>query len=408
MIRTDQWTSAAQQVAFAVIPLCLVACGSQSSTQPSNSSGVSPGSTSGNSSNVSMVASTGIATTTSTSIVTLTTTLADGGVTSTTSTTTITGTTTTTGSTSSTTTSASSSSSTTLAGGSDAGSTCPATFKTIGDTTQTIMSGGISRTFVVHIPTGYTGTSPLPVVMDFHALGSTGSGEEGLSHWNTKCDSVGCIAVFPNSSTNDDSWNSGFCCSNSEKNKVDDVQFTRDIIKWLEANTCMNPKKVYGTGCSNGGGMAYMVACYAADVFAAVAPVDFDCLTGGTATATTCSCTLARPISVTAFRATGDGLVPYNGGTDMIAATCPPGGTCTDVNFLGAPKTFALWAGSSFDSCTGSAATNANNSSCQTYSSCSGGAEVTLCTQQGGSHCGNYGSLHIVDTSWTMFQNESL
>jgi len=37
------------------------------------------------------------------------------------------------------------------------------------------------------------------VIFDFHPLGGTGQGQEQLSGWNKKCDSVGCIAVFPNS-----------------------------------------------------------------------------------------------------------------------------------------------------------------------------------------------------------------
>ena len=52
------------------------------------------------------------------------------------------------------------------------------------------------------------------------------------------------------------------------------------MIKWLEANACVDPKRIYASGCSNGGGMSYMLACKAADVIAAVAPVDFRCVTG--------------------------------------------------------------------------------------------------------------------------------
>ena len=144
------------------------------------------------------------------------------------------------------------------------------------------MSGGESRTFIVHVPTGYTGRSPVPAIIDFHPLGGTGSPQEGSSGWKAKCDSVGCIAVYPDSSkkAGDNSWNAGYCCDNAEKNQIDDVQFARDIIKWLEANTCVDAKRIYASGGSNGGGMTYRMACEAADVIAAVAPVDFRCVTG--------------------------------------------------------------------------------------------------------------------------------
>jgi polyhydroxybutyrate depolymerase len=190
------------------------------------------------------------------------------------------------------------------------------------------------------------------------------------------------------------------------------------MIKWLEANACVDPKRIYSSGCSNGGGMSYMLACKAADVIAAVAPVDFRCITGEdpasasslTATNNTaCTCTLPRPISVTAFDEGQDNsIVPYNGGVTVVHnADCPPGGTCkANLVFPSAAVNFGTWA--NFDMCTGSPTTNPSNSICQTYMSCAANTEVTLCTAPSASHCGSYGSAKIVDTAWTMFQKEAL
>jgi polyhydroxybutyrate depolymerase len=299
--------------------------------------------------------------------------------------------------------------------GDGGGSTCPGTLKA-GDSNQTITSSGMSRKFIVHLPTNYSGSSPLPVVFDFHPLGGTGASQEQASGWGKKCDSVGCIAVFPDSGPSDNSWNVGYCCSNSQSQKVDDVQFTRDMIKWLEANTCVDPKRIYASGCSNGGGMSYMLACNAADVIAAVAPVDFRCITGAepasasslTATNNTaCTCKLPRPISVMAFDEGQDmSIVPYNGGKTVVPAKCPPGGSCAAFNFPSASVNFGTWA--NFDMCTGSPTADPNNSICQTYTSCSDNTEVALCTAPSSNHCGSYGLAKIVDTAWNMFQKESL
>jgi polyhydroxybutyrate depolymerase len=269
----------------------------------------------------------------------------------------------------------------------------------------------------VHVPTGYTGKSALPVIFDFHPLGGSGSSQESASGWGTKCDSVGCIAVFPNSATNGgNGWDVGYCCEGAQSNKVDDVQFTRDMITWLEANACVDPKRMYASGCSNGGGMAYMLACHAADVIAAVAPVDFRCITGTqpasasqlTATNNTaCTCTLPRPISVTAFDEGQDNsIVPYNGGTTVVPADCPPGGACATFIFPSAQVNVDTWA--NFDKCTGTATTNPNNSLCKTYTSCSSNTEVSLCTANSPNHCGSYAAAKIVDTAWQQFQNEAL
>lgn len=300
--------------------------------------------------------------------------------------------------------------------GATSGTSCPGTLKA-GDSNQSIMSSGTSRTFIVHLPVGYTGTSPLPVIFDFHPLGGTGASQKSASGWDKKCDSVGCIAVFPDSATNaSNGWNVGYCCSGAQQNRIDDVQFTRDMLKWLEAKTCVDPKRVYASGCSNGGGMSYMLACNAADVIAAVAPVDFRCITGkepANASSltptnnTACTCTLPRPISVTAFDEGQDNaIVPYNGGRTAVSANCPPGGSCSAFNFPSASVNFGTWA--NFDTCTGLATTNPANSICQTYSSCAANSEVTLCTAPSANHCGSYGLAKIVDTAWTQFQKEAL
>ena len=306
------------------------------------------------------------------------------------------------------------------AGGSTA--SCPANTLKIGDNNESITSGGESRTFIVHIPTGYTGTSRVPVVLDFHPLGGTGSSQESSSGWKAKCDGVGCIAVFPNSSARagDNSWNAGYCCDNAEAMQINDVQFARDMIAWLEANTCVDPKHIYASGGSNGGGMSYRLACDAADVIAAVAPVDFRCVTGedplanaGQVTAannTACTCTLPRPIAVVAYDEGQDNsVVPYNGGqTPNFKTDCPPNSSCVGIGFSSALVNIQTWA--RFDNCTGSATTDPNNALCQTYSSCASSTQVTLCTVPEAGHLSAYSNAQakVADTAWNVFKNQSL
>ena len=301
--------------------------------------------------------------------------------------------------------------------------TCHATSSLkVGDNSESITSGGESRTFIVRLPTGYTGKSPAPAVIDFHPLGGTGSQQEGSSGWKAKCDSVGCISVYPDSSktAGDSSWNAGYCCDNAEKDQIDDVQFARDIIKYLEANTCVDPKRIYASGGSNGGGMTYRMACEAADVIAAVAPVDFRCVTGKDPLAnagqvaatnnTACPCTLPRPLSVIAFDEGADStIVPYAGGqTPNLATDCPPGGSCVGIGFTSAVVNNATWA--AFDKCTGSATTDPNNSLCKTYSGCDSNTQVTLCTTTSGGHLAVYSnsSAKFTDTAWAGLSTQSL
>lgn len=264
--------------------------------------------------------------------------------------------------------------------------TCTANSLQPGDSTETVTVGSAMRTFVVHVPASYDGATLLPVVIDFHPLGGTGSSWRGSTGWQEVADREGFIMVWPDGVGN--SWNVGRCCSTARTQGIDDVAFTRAIISMLTERGCIDARRVYATGCSNGGGMAYRVACEAADVVAAVAPVDFDCVFGPDETSSCGSCNPSRPISAVQFRATNDTAVPYTGGP----------GPRGEVVFPGAASNFEDWA--NINQCDGSPSTWANNASCATYPACASGVETTLCTVQNGSHCGNYGTFSIADLAW--------
>lgn len=281
------------------------------------------------------------------------------------------------------------------AGGSPSAS-CPASATAApGETTESITVDGRMRTFIVHVPPDYTGDSPVPVVIDFHPLGGTGSQQRGLGNWGSLADREGFIVVWPDGVGN--SWNVGRCCDPAQSDNVDDVAFTRAIIENLQGQACIDPKRVYATGCSNGGGMAYKVACDAADVIAAAAPVDFDCLTGPTNDPSCAGCSPSRPISEIQFRGTNDSAVPYEGGPTPVV----PG-----LAFPGAEANLETWG--ELNMCTGDPQALPDHSACSAYPMCGGNVDTVLCTVQNGTHCGNYQSFGIIDIAWEMFQNEAL
>lgn len=258
---------------------------------------------------------------------------------------------------------------------------CPATTELQpGDTTRTLLIGGIERSFLVHAPPGYDGTARVPVVFDFHGLGGNSNQQKNLSRWDDVADANGFISVYPQGI--DNAWNAGLCCSEGS----DDVAFVRAIIEDLTASACIDTKRVFSSGCSNGGGMSYKLACEASDVIAAVAPVDFDCVDGSG-----CSdCAPQRPITVVQFRGTNDQLVPYEG----------------NGPFAGAQQNLATWG--EINECTGDAATAAQNDACEAFPMCGSGAQTVLCTVQGGTHCGSYGSFMIAEVAWGILQNQQL
>jgi polyhydroxybutyrate depolymerase len=260
--------------------------------------------------------------------------------------------------------------------------TCPTTILKPGDSNASLQVGGTMRSYIVHVPTGYTGKTPIPLVVDYHSLGSTDTSEEGISGYSTVGDTEGFATVFPQGI--DNAWNIGPCCTTSRT--VDDLAFSRALVHAVEATVCVDPKRVYAVGYSMGGGISHYLGCNAADLFAAIAPAAFDLLVASEE-----PCNPTRPITEISFRGTADPLVPYDGGASM-----PPNGLNVTVHFLGAQGTFQKWA--QLDGCTGSPSAPDSNG-CSTYSQCKGGVEATLCTKQGGGH--DPGDAHL---GWAMLK----
>ena len=263
-------------------------------------------------------------------------------------------------------------------------SDCSASTLAPGDSNRTIQVGGASRTFILHVPSSYTGTTPVPLVLDFHGLGGTGAGQRLSSGFAALSDRDGFVIAWPDGI--DNAWNIGPCCTRSRD--VDDLGFAKAIVTEVTGTGCIDRKRVYATGFSMGGGFSHFLACNAADVFAAVAPSAFDLLVESEE-----PCHPSRPVSVLSFRGTADFVVPYAGG-----ASTPPNGCCPTIHFLGAEGTLARWA--AINACTGSPTTTGNT---QLYSQCADGVQVGLYTIQGGGHAPG-----PANTAWDFLKAKSL
>jgi len=267
-----------------------------------------------------------------------------------------------------------------------AAATCPTTHLAAGDYVRSLTVKGATRSYILHVPAGYAGTSAVPLVVDFHPLSGSGQAELWASPYKAVTDPEGVVTAYPDGILSPDgrqAWNVGPCCT-----VADDTDFARAIVADAKAQTCINPKRVYAVGYSMGGGMTHYSACHIADVFAAAAPAAFDLLQENQD-----ACKPSRPITMVLFRSTGDGVVSYDGAYSAAVQGMP-------ITFLGAKASFAKWA--SLNQCTGSpSAEDANG--CSTYSTCAGGVQVTLCTKQGGGH--DYGNATV---GWPILKRYTL
>jgi polyhydroxybutyrate depolymerase len=260
-------------------------------------------------------------------------------------------------------------------GGGAGSGTCPATALKSGDSTKKITVGGLSREYILHVPSGYTGTAPVPLVVDFHPIGGSDTTWRSGSPYPAVIDKEGVVSAFPNGEPSPNlgnAWDVEGCCTSPINGAaVDDVAFAKALVADVEKVACIDVKRVYAVGFSMGGGMSNYLGCHAAEVFAAAGPASFDLTQQNEG-----DCAPARPITMIEWRGKNDTVVPYAGGHSALV-------TGMAIDFLGAVGTFQKWA--SLDGCTGSPS-SADSNNCQTYSQCGAGVQVTLCTDNNGGH----------------------
>jgi len=222
-----------------------------------------------------------------------------------------------------------------------------------------------TRTFDLHVPATYDPTKKTPLVLLFHGYTMTPASVAEASRFAAVADSRGMIVAFP-SGTNG-GFNAGECCGSAASSNVDDVGFTKAILTALRADYCIDDKRVFSTGFSNGGFFSYRLACEMADTFAAIAPV------AGVIGIDPATCTPSRPVPVLHIHGTGDVVVPYLGGGVGLSRS-----VATTVDAFKTKN--ACPAGD------GKVVYTKSDVACRTWGPCAAGSEVELCTVTGGGH----------------------
>jgi len=162
---------------------------------------------------------------------------------------------------------------------------------------------GQSRSYIVHLPTGYVQGEELPLVLNFHGYTSNAGQQESLSGFDDVADTAHFIVVYPEGISN--AWNAGIGFNGT----IDDVGFASALIDTLHKNYNIDLKRVYSTGFSNGGFMSHRLACQLSNRIAAIGAVSG---TIGTA-AGLYTCIPTRKVPVLHIHGTSDAVVSYTG-----------------------------------------------------------------------------------------------
>lgn len=187
--------------------------------------------------------------------------------------------------------------------------TCTSNCLQPGDYTVATISGGIPRTYLVHVPASYNGSQAVPLLLDIHGFSSYAADERKYSGQLEESDARGFIAVWPEGIGL--SWNAYGCCAAANAANLNDVAFLRQVIGQVKQRANIDSDRVFVTGISNGGGMAQRMACEAADLVRAVAAVSFPLNNNA-------PCNPAKPIGVTEIAGTADSTIAYAGSSPPL------------------------------------------------------------------------------------------
>ena len=137
---------------------------------------------------------------------------------------------------------------------------------------QSILHNGISRDYILYIPENLPTNAPLVVVS--HGYTSSAKTVMSYSGMNKVADEEKFLVVYPQG-TKDQRGNNFFNVGYEfhASSKVDDLGFIKALVTKLTEDYQVNPNHIFATGMSNGGDLSYFLACYASDMFQAVAPI---------------------------------------------------------------------------------------------------------------------------------------
>ncbi len=145
---------------------------------------------------------------------------------------------------------------------------------------------GLHRDYRLHVPPAASAGQPLPLVLNLHGATQNGFLEELQTGMDNSADQNGYLVAYPDGTriakvlTPDPvaknaqyGWNAGQCCGLPVTKHINDVGFLEQVIADVAKQTPVDLRRVYMTGISNGGMMAYAMASEASNHVAAISSI---------------------------------------------------------------------------------------------------------------------------------------
>jgi poly(3-hydroxybutyrate) depolymerase len=160
-----------------------------------------------------------------------------------------------------------------------------------------------------------SGDEPAPLLFVLHGFGGNAQAMSGSTKIEDSLDAndLDAVVVYPSGTGAEQglpqSWNAGTCCPFATFELVDDVAFFDELIASLIAQYKIDTTRVWVVGHSNGGMMAYRLACELSTRVTAIG------VAAGALVIDTCA--PARPVSALHVHGELDTVVPLTGGNSL-------------------------------------------------------------------------------------------
>jgi polyhydroxybutyrate depolymerase len=219
------------------------------------------------------------------------------------------------------------------------------------------MAAGLTRSFIYYAPATLDANKPAPLVFVPHGYTMNADQMFDITGYAAIADREGFVVIFPNGQAGgliDGPWNVGAPdCSSSlgllPLARGDDQMFLDALVSFVDADQCLDAQHVFVTGFSMGGYFANETGCLRPEV-RAIAPHS-----GGSHDLSACA-SQHKPVLLMHFQ--GDGLIPYNCGTQARDRWAQRNGCSTD-----APEIMPVEGGS-----------------CEYYKGCPADGQVAMCS----------------------------
>lgn len=171
-----------------------------------------------------------------------------------------------------------------------------------------IIEGMQPRTYYLNIPAKYSASISTPLLLALHSRTSTANSIFTDSQILSWAESMNFIVAGLNGAVYDgaSSWNAGLCCENATTYQENDIQFVLTVIDFVSSKYSVDKSRIWAMGHSNGGMMAYRLACDLSDKITAIAVVT------GALMDPTCSPT--KPVSILHIHGNLDPTILFHGG----------------------------------------------------------------------------------------------